>query len=67
MNLKLSVGGKVLASIPVDPAKCDEYYLKAFRRLLIRRYRLPIAALKREPDFFIEAPRNEKKPKYQEL
>lgn len=56
MNLKLSVGGKVLASIPVDPSKCDEYYLKAFRRQLIIRYRSSIIAQNSEPDFVVEEP-----------
>ena len=57
MNLKLSVGGKVLASIPLDPNYCqNDYYLKAFRRQLIIRYRLSIAKLKRELEFIIEAP-----------
>ncbi len=61
MNLKLSVGGKVLASIPVDPSKCDEYYLKAFRRQLIIRYRSSIVAHNSEPAFVMEEPLLNKK------
>jgi hypothetical protein len=57
MKLNLSVEGRVLASIPVDASKAgDEYYLKAFRRLLVIRYHKDIARLNKVPIFFLELP-----------
>jgi len=55
MKLTLSVEGKVLASIPIESCKeNNEYYLKAFRRLLVIRHQDKLRALKKEPFFYVE-------------
>lgn len=56
MNLKLFVGEKVIASLPVDPSfATTEYHLKAFRRLLVMRHYKNLVALKKEPLFLLES------------
>lgn len=56
MKLNLSVEGRILASIPVEATKAhNEYYLKAFRRLLTIRHHQKLAVLNKEPIFFLEA------------
>lgn len=55
MKLNLSVEGRVLSSVFVDASRAgDDYYLKAFRRLLTIRHRKKLAVLNKEPFFFIE-------------
>lgn len=55
MKLNLSVEGQILASVPVEAANAqNEYYLKAFRRLLTIRHRKKLAILAKEPFFFLE-------------
>jgi ABC-type transporter MlaC component len=55
MKLKLTVEGKVLASVPLDATRAsNEYYLKAFRRLLIIRYQNVLTAMQKEPVFCVE-------------
>lgn len=57
MKLKLTVKGKVLSSVPVDETLVNnEYYLKAFRRLLIMRHRQVLLQLNEKPTFSIESP-----------
>ena len=57
MHLKMSIGSKVIDCISVDAARCkDDNYLQALRRLLTVRHELTIAALKRQPTFYIEVP-----------
>ena len=56
MKLNLSVEGRILSSVYFDASRAgDEYYLKAFRRLLTMRHQKKLATLKKEPSFFIEA------------
>lgn len=56
MKLNLSVEGRILASIPVEEAKAhNEYYLKAFRRLLTIRHHQKLVILNKEPVFILEA------------
>lgn len=53
----MSIAGKVIDSVLVDPAQCkNQDYLHALRRLLYARHQLSIAALQREPMFYIEVP-----------
>ena len=55
MKLNLSVEGRVLASVAVEETKAaNDYYLKAFRRLLTIRHYQKLARLKKEPTFFLE-------------
>ena len=55
MKLNLTVSGKVLDSVNIPPAHVnDEYYLKAFRRLLILRHHQKISAQRQNLSFFIE-------------
>lgn len=55
MKLNLTVSGKVLDSINIPPAHAnDEYYLKAFRRLLILRHHEKVLAQRQNLSFFIE-------------
>lgn len=62
MKLTLSVSGKILASTPIVPlAENNDYYLKAFRRLLILRHYKKLKTLKNEPQFFLEVPAGNKK------
>ena len=55
MKLNLALAGKVLASVAVDPARCsDDYYLKAFRRMLIIRYHRKLKSASSSPQFVME-------------
>jgi hypothetical protein len=55
MKLNIAVAGKVLASVPVDPTKGnDDYYLKAFRRMLVIRSYKKLKTAQAEPRFFLE-------------
>lgn len=55
MKLNLSVEGRILSSVTVDASRAaDEYYLKAFRRMLTIRHYKKLAVLNKEPFFFIE-------------
>lgn len=55
MKLNLALNGRVLASVPVEAAAIEnEYYLKAFRRLLTIRHHQTIITSKEKPSFFIE-------------
>ena len=57
MKLTLTVDGRKLASVDLDAAKAEnDYYVKAFRRLLIIRHKKTLAVLKKEPFFSIEKP-----------
>lgn len=55
MKLNLTVSGKVLDSVNVHPSQInDEYYLKAFRRLLILRHSQKVSAQPQNLSFFVE-------------
>jgi hypothetical protein len=55
MKLNLSVESRILASVPVEAAKAhNEYYLKAFRRLLTIRHHKKLVLLNKEPFFFLD-------------
>lgn len=55
MKLTLTVNGKLLSSVPVDDKLAkNEYYLKAFRRLLLMRHRKELLAQDRQPFFYLE-------------
>lgn len=55
MKLNLSVEGRILASVYVEASKAtNDYYLKAFRRLLTIRHQQKLMTLKKEPLFFLE-------------
>lgn len=55
MKLNLSIEGKILASTQVLPfAANNEYYLKAFRRLLVLRHHKKLQTVKNKPHFFVE-------------
>jgi hypothetical protein len=57
MHLNLSIGGQVLAKVPLDPTRCkDQHYLNALCRLLSMKHHAVIAMLKRKPSFYIEVP-----------
>lgn len=55
MKLNLSLSGKILSSVAIDPQnKNNDYYLKAFRRMLILRHRQSLAADQQPPVFCVE-------------
>jgi hypothetical protein len=55
MKLNLTVNGKLLSSVPVDEKLAkNDYYLKAFRRLLLMRHRKELQAQNRQPLFYLE-------------
>jgi hypothetical protein len=55
MKLNLTVNGKLLSSVPVDETQAkNEYYLKAFRRLLLMRHRKELLEKNRQPFFYLE-------------
>lgn len=57
MQLVLSVSGKVLDRVNMDPTLYkDEEYLQSLRRLLLTKNELSILALKEEPVLYIEVP-----------
>ena len=57
MKLNLALEGKLLASVSLVPfAENNEYYLKAFRRLLVLRNEKKLRGTKKTPQFFIENP-----------
>lgn len=57
MKLNLTVNGKLLSSVPVDEKLAqNEYYLKAFRRLLLMRHRKELMEQNRQPFFSLELP-----------
>jgi hypothetical protein len=63
MKLNLSVDGCILASIPIEAfSHQNDYYLKAFRRLLVIRHQQKLSSLNKEPVFFIEYPVECRKP-----
>ena len=65
MKLTLSVEGRKLASVDLDASKAEnDYYVKAFRRLLIIRHKKTLAALKKEPLFSIEIPVENRRSRY---
>ena len=65
MKLYLSVEGRILASVPVEAAKAEnEYYLKAFRRLLTIRHHKKLAILNKEPFFFLEYGTDKNRQRY---
>ena len=62
MKLNLSVDGRILASVAVDSTKAgNDYYLKAFRRLLVLRHHQKLITLNKEPFFVLEQPAETKK------
>ena len=62
MKLNLSLEGKLLASVSVVPfAENNDYYLKAFRRLLVLRHEKKLRNTKKEPQFFVEKTDNAQK------
>ncbi|HEV7333500.1 MAG TPA: hypothetical protein VGN63_20870 [Flavisolibacter sp.] len=57
MKLNLTVNGKLLSSVPLDESLAtNEYYLKAFRRLLLMRHRKDLLKGNRQPNFYLEVP-----------
>jgi hypothetical protein len=63
MKLNLTVEGRILASIPVDATQAaNEYYLKAFQRLLVLRHQKAINRLQKKPTFFLETPAEVRRP-----
>jgi hypothetical protein len=55
MKLNLTVEGRVLASVPVDPSSAsNDYYLKALRRLLLLRNGSSLGKLGSEPSFCLD-------------
>lgn len=55
MKLTLTVNGKLLSSVPVDEKLAkNEYYLKAFRRLLLMRHHKELLSHDRQPLFYLE-------------
>ena len=61
MKLKLTVNGKILSSVPVDEKLAsNEYYLKAFRRLLLMRHRKELSGQNTVANFSLEIPLNSK-------
>jgi len=57
MQLVLSVAGKILDSVAIDPKRLlDNDYLDSLRRLLLIKNELSIIALRDEPEFYVEAP-----------
>ena len=61
MKLNLTVEGRILASIPLTASAIkDEYYLKAFRRLLTLRHQQKLAQLHKQAAFEVELPDDKK-------
>lgn len=61
MKLNLTVNGKLLSSVPLDEKLAhNEYYLKAFRRLLLMRHRKELLALNADAAFSLEIPATKK-------
>lgn len=57
MKLNLTVNGKILSSVPVDEnLASNEYYLKAFRRLLLMRHRKELLGQNTVANFSLEIP-----------
>ena len=57
MRLNLSVDGKLLATIPVDPKRWkDDDYLHELTRLLAKKNKTAISALRKPPSYYIEVP-----------
>jgi hypothetical protein len=55
MKMNISVEGRILSSVSVDTSRVsDEYYLKAFRRLLTIRHHKKLATISEKPSFMIE-------------
>lgn len=55
MKLTITVEGRILASVPLDATNAEnEYYQKAFRRLLTIRSRKALNSLKKEPVFLLD-------------
>lgn len=56
MKLHLTVDNRILASIPVEATgSVNDYYLKAFRRLLTIRHQKQLALLNKKPAFVLES------------
>ena len=55
MLLNLSVGGQLLATVPVDPEKCkDQHYLDTLTNLLAAKNHTAISVLQKEPLYYIQ-------------
>lgn len=57
MLLNLSVGGNILAAIPLDPMRWkDQQYVHHLCQILAQKNRTAIEALKLKPTYYIEVP-----------
>ena len=57
MKLNLAVNGKLLSSVPLDEKLAtNEYYVKAFRRLLLMRHRKDLLQGNKQANFYLEVP-----------
>lgn len=55
MRLNLSVDGKLLATVPVDPKRWkDNDYLHGLTRQLAKKNKTAISALRKPPSYYIE-------------
>ncbi len=54
MKLNLTVDGRILASIPIEAFSHEnDYYLKAFRRLMVIRHQQILSSLNQEQVFLL--------------
>ena len=54
MELKMKVGGKLIATVTVDKANCkDEKYIDCLKDNLRQKYQALLAKLQKQPVFYI--------------
>ncbi|HEV7330271.1 MAG TPA: hypothetical protein VGN63_04465 [Flavisolibacter sp.] len=57
MRLNLTLNGILVASAPVNPARCkDEFYLQALRQQILLQNRDTIERIPARPFFYLEVP-----------
>jgi hypothetical protein len=62
MLLNLSVGGNILAAVPLDPKRWkDQQYVHRLCQMLAKKNRTAIEALQLKPTYYIEVPSRMKK------
>ena len=63
MLLNLSVGGEILAAVPLDPKRWkDQEYVHQLCQMLAKKNRTAIEALKLKPTYYIDVPSRMEKP-----
>ena len=68
MQLKLAIGNKVIASIPLDTKKASNIdYINAKRRLLNVSHYATIVAFNEPPVYFIEVASKMNKPSFHKV